>query len=507
MSSNKGSLRVRYLFKLFTNVIGIPISLITESLIPRGLGSKLYGDFSFISGFFQNFTSFIDFGSSNAFYDKISKRPNEELLRKFYWKLVGIISVFFSAVVILFIFSDISSLIWPGQIPRYILMGLGFGFLYWYSQIMLKVVDAYALTKKGEIIRVLQKFLRLFIILPMYFFDFFTLDIFFLYNYIIMLFSIISWIYILYKDGINVFPKVNLSAKYLKLYSTEFYTYCLPLIVYSSIVLLTGVFDRWILQISAGSIEQGYYGISYQISSICFIFTSAMTPLIFREFSVQMKIKNFDRIRNIFKKYIPMLYSIAAYFGIFIAINADVVGFIIGGSDFDGAYWCILVMALYPIHQTYGQLSGSLYYSTDRTSLYKNIGGSILLVGMPLSLFLISDEFGMNLGGLGLALKMVLIQLIQTNILLYYNTKFLKNKFSYFIYHQFFSILFFLLIGLFTDFITNFFLSNIIVCFFVSGLFYTILVIILAYLFPFVFAVDKEELKFYKVKLLKYFKE
>ena len=53
MSSNKGSLRVRYLFKLFTNVIGIPISLITESLIPRGLGSKLYGDFSFISGFFK----------------------------------------------------------------------------------------------------------------------------------------------------------------------------------------------------------------------------------------------------------------------------------------------------------------------------------------------------------------------------------------------------------------------------------------------------------------------
>ena len=209
------------------------------------------------------------------------------LLRKFYWKLVGIISIFFSAVVVLFIFSDISSIIWPGQIPKYILMGLGLKrFLYWYSQIMLKVVDAYALTKKGEIIRVLQKFLRLFIILPMYFFDFFTLDIFFLYNYIIMLFSIISWIYILYKDGINVFPNVNLSAKYLKLYSTEFYTYCLPLIVYSSIVLLTGVFDRWILQISAGSIEQGYYGISYQISSICFIFTSAMTPLIFREFSV-----------------------------------------------------------------------------------------------------------------------------------------------------------------------------------------------------------------------------
>ena len=72
---NKQSLKVRYLYKLITNLVGIPIGLITDSIIPRALGSKLYGDFSFISGFFQNLMSFFDMGSSNAFYDKISKRP------------------------------------------------------------------------------------------------------------------------------------------------------------------------------------------------------------------------------------------------------------------------------------------------------------------------------------------------------------------------------------------------------------------------------------------------
>ena len=507
MKSNKNSLKVRYTYKLLTNLIGIPIGLITQSLIPRGLGTKLYGDFSFISGFFQNFTSFIDFGSSNAFYDKLSKRPNEELLRKFYWKLVGFISVIFSFLVLLLIYSNMGSTIWPDQLPKYIIMGLIFGFLYWYSQIMLKVIDAYALTKKGELVRIIQRFLRLFIILPMYFFDLFTLDIFFIYNYVILLFSIIYWIYILYNVGISVFPRVNLSINDFKIYLNEFYLYCLPLIIYSSIALIAGVFDRWILQISSGSIEQGYYGIAYQISTICFIFTSAMTPLIFREFSVQIKQNNLKRIRAIFKKYIPMLYSISAYFGVFIAINSDVVGFIVGGEEFSDAYICIAIMALYPIHQTYGQLSSSLYYSTDRTSLYKNIGGSILIIGIPLSFLFISDEYGLNLGGVGLALKMVLIQLIQTNLLLYYNTKFLKEKYSYFVLHQIYSVLFFVIIGLFTDFVTNQIFSNYIISFFISGLLYTIMVIYFVFIFPNIFALDREGVITLKNQFINFFKK
>lgn len=507
MISKKNSLRVRYTYKLLTNLIGIPIGLITESLIPRGLGTKLYGDFSFISGFFQNFSSFIDFGSSNAFYDKLSKRPNDELLRKFYWNLVGFISVIFSFSVVLLIYSNMGSTIWPDQLPKYIIMGLIFGFLYWYSQIILKVIDAYALTKKGELVRILQRFLRLFIILPMYFFDFFSLDIFFIYNYVVILFSIICWIYILYKEGITVFPRVNLSKNDLKVYSTEFYLYCFPLIIYSSIALTAGVFDRWILQISAGSIEQGYYGIAYQISTICFIFTSAMTPLIFREFSVHIQKNDLKRIRAIFKKYIPMLYSTAAYFGVFIAINSEFVGFMIGGHEFADASICIAIMAMYPIHQTYGQLSSSLYYSTDRTSLYKNIGGSILIIGIPISFLFISDQYGLNLGGVGLALKMVFIQLFQTNLLLYYNTKFLKEKYSYFVLHQIYSVLFFVVIGLFTDFVVNHIFSNYIISFFASGLLYTIFVVCFVFIFPSIFALDREGVMNIKNQSINFFKK
>jgi len=504
MKSNKDSLKIRYFFKLLTNIVGIPIGLVTESIIPRALGTKLYGDFSFITGFFQSLISFIDLGSSSAFYDKLSKRPNEKLLRKFYWKLVSLITVISSTAILFLIYSGFSSTIWPNQLPKYIIMGLIFGLLYWYSQIILKTVDAYALSKQGEIIRISQKFLRLFLIIPMYFFDFFTLGMFFIYNYIIIIFSIIGWIIILNKEGISILPKVKLSKNNLSIYYNEFYIYCLPLIAYSSIGLITGIFDRWILQISSGSIEQSFYGISFQIASVCIVFSSAMTPLIFREFSVEIKNQNFLKIRKIFKKYIPMLYSIAAYFGVFIAINSQTVGSIIGGPEFKDAYLCIAIMAFYAIHQTYGQLSSTLYYSSERTSMYKNIGGSILILGMPCSFFFISSgTYGLNLGATGLALKMIIIQLIQVNILLYYNIKFINEKFSYFIIHQILSVLFFLSIGLFSNFLISIFFQNQILSFIISGVIYSLLVIIFTYIFPYIFSLTRDDLKLY---INKYFR-
>jgi len=41
------SLKKRYFFKLFSNFSGMAISLVTQAIIPRGLGPKNYGDFNF----------------------------------------------------------------------------------------------------------------------------------------------------------------------------------------------------------------------------------------------------------------------------------------------------------------------------------------------------------------------------------------------------------------------------------------------------------------------------
>ena len=134
----------------------------------------------------------------------------------------------------------------------------------------------------------------------------------------------------------------------------------------------------------------------------------------------------------LFRRYIPMLYSIAAYFSCFIAMQADKVIYIFGGSKYKEASIAVAIMAFFPIHQTYGQLSGSVFYATGQTSLYRNIGVTSMLIGLPVTYFLIApgDKWGINAGATGLAIKMVLLQFIAINVQLYFNSKYLKFSFK-----------------------------------------------------------------------------
>jgi hypothetical protein len=75
-------------------------------------------------------------------------------------------------------------------------------------------------------------------------------------------------------------------------------------------------------------------------------------------------------------------------------------------------------MTFYPIHQTYGQLSSSIFYATGQTKLYSNIGIITILAGLPVTYLLIApaDKMGLNAGATGLAIKMVLLNFISVNI-------------------------------------------------------------------------------------------
>ena len=46
---------------------------------------------------------------------------------------------------------------------------------------------------------------------------------------------------------------------------------------------------------------------------------------------------------------------------------------ITGGPDYSAALIPVDLMALYPIHQVYGQLVGSVYHVMDKTKLFRNI--------------------------------------------------------------------------------------------------------------------------------------
>jgi O-antigen/teichoic acid export membrane protein len=298
---------------------------------------------------------------------------------------------------------------------------------------------------------------------------------------------VLSWLFIDRKIFDNILKVRELNFKTIV---KEFIEYCHPLVIYSVVNLLVGIFDIWLLQKYGGSKQTGFYGLAYGLSAICFLFTSAMTPIITREFAKSYGERDIESMRRLFLRYIPMLYSISAYFAIFVVTQSENILAIFTDEKFKDAYLVLMVIAFYPIHQTYGQLSGSIFYATNQTKLMRNISLAVQPFGMLLTFLLI---YKLNLGAIGLAWKMVIVQIIGVNIQLYYNTKFLKLNLKYFLWHQIYSVVPLLILATLSNLLID--INSPILEFTISGLLYTLWVIIFIYILPQAFATNRDEIK------------
>lgn len=494
------SLKKRYLFKLAANFFAFFIGLATQAIIPRGLGPIAYGNFNFLTNFFQQIFGFLDMGTSVCFYTKLSQRQNDSGLVSFYLYFSFVISLVVLAFVALTQACSLNSRVWPDQNIFYVYLAGIWGILTWFSGVVFnRMADAYGLTVSSEIVRMAQKIFGLLLLLPLFFYNQLNIVSLFFYNYFIMAFLLIAIILILRRNGYVIIKNLWLSMSKVKGYVNEFYHYSSPLFWFSVVALIVGILDRWLLQYFSGSVEQGFYGLSYLIGSACFVFTGAMVTLIWREFSIAHSSNDFNRMSHLFSRYVPLLYSIAATISCFIAVQADKVIQIMAGKQYSGALWPLIIMAFYPIHQTYGQLSSVVFMAASETGLYSKIGIVFMLIGIPVGFFLIAPEnkMGLNAGATGLAIKMVIMQIIGVNVQLYFNCRLLKLNFLHYIKHQILSVFVFLIFSagamLAVDkiFIAH---GNIFIRFLLSGILYSTMIVGLLYFKPVLFGLGRQDI-------------
>jgi O-antigen/teichoic acid export membrane protein len=500
-NSKDDSLRKRYLYKLSTNLAALGMNLVTQAIIPRGLGPRAYGDFNFLTSFFSQITGFLDSGTSVALYTKLSCRPHDSGLVRFYLYFVGIASLIMLLLVLGVTLTPLASVLWPGQRIIYVYLAALFALLLWTSQVLNQMADACGLTVRSEVARLSQKALALVLILVLFAMGWLYLTSFFLYNYAILLFLVVAFAWIIRRWRQRSDLNTRLSVGDARGYARELCEYSHPLIVYALIGLIANIVDRWLLQYFGGSVEQGFFGLSFQIGSICIAFTTAMTPLLLREFSIAYEDKDLNRMSHLFRRSALLLYSVAAYFSCFIALQSDKVIYLMGGDKFRDAARAVAIMSLYPVHQTYGQLAGSVMYAAGRTKLYRNAGTIFLVAGIPLTYFFVAPaaQLGFNGGATGLALKMVLLQFVSVNVLLFYSTKLLNLSFGKFLGHQLAVLATLFALAAIVTILTDLLLEPIktaVIRFLAAGLAYTLCAGILAYLIPSLFGLSHEDLNF-----------
>lgn len=483
------SLKKRYITKLLSGFIAGVINILLISIVPKALGPIAFGNFSYLQQFFSQVLAFFDGGTSVAFFTKLSANNNRKELIVFYFiysLLLLFLLYFFVRGVKFFNYTEV---LFPSIPHEYIIYGLWFGFFTWISQVYIKISDSYALTVSVELIKIAHKLLSLMLLFFIIFMLDFDLVLYFYFNYISLLSFLMVITFLFFKKGILSKGIMYAYFPFRKL-TVEFFEFSSPIFVFNIIAIAIGLFDIWLLQTMSGSVETGFYGLAYSVAAMCFLFTGAMTPIIAREFSKSYAIQDFEKIRELFKRYIPMLYSVAAYFSIFISFESEYIIGVFAGETFKGAYLVLVVISFYPIHQTYGQLSGSLFFSMGKTRLYRNIGIVSSIIGLIYSLIFI---YFLEWGAVGFAWKVVLIQIISVNIQLYFNTKSLKLRVLPFLIHQLTSVLFFILMAYLST--QLFFISgNGAIVFLSKGVVYTIFVLVGVVAFPSIFSTSRKEL-------------
>jgi O-antigen/teichoic acid export membrane protein len=203
----------------------------------------------------------------------------------------------------------------------------------------------------------------------------------------------------------------------------------------SVIGIVFGFFDRWFLQVIYGSVSQGFYSLAFSLSSIAGLFLAPMTPLLMQSIAKSDENNDIIGMRSAFDK-VKILYLIAAFLTIFFMFHTHEILSLIGGDEYNGAQLTLLVLFLYPLHVVYGQFCGSVLIATRKTKVYRNIALISMLIGIIISYFLLAPKSfiipGLGLGSLGLAIKLVVIQLVSVTLQLYFVCKYFnQNIFNY----------------------------------------------------------------------------
>ncbi len=485
----------RYLFKLLANVAAVPVYLTMEAILPRALGPRLYGEYSFATSLFYQMTGFLDMGTSTCMYNALSRRQTEGGLISFYMRISLVVLFITMGVAFLLVCTPSLGTVMLPDVPLWLVPFAAFwAFLTWWCQVARSMNDAIGATVPSEIVRSMVSLVAVGGLVLLFLLDALNVITLFAQQYCMLGITAAGYWLVTTRCGAGSWENGgslgwNLETVRFRAYCREFYDYSNPLFVKSLIAFLMIAIERWLLQWFNGSTEQGFFALSQKVCMACFLFVSAMTPLLMRELSIAWGQRDVAVMAHLVDRFAPILYVVAAYFSCFTLVEAPALVNIFGGDEFAAAVLPVQIMALYPLHQGYGQLATSIFHATGRTRVLRNIQLSEFFYGLGTAWVMLAPSalFGFGLGATGLAIKTVCVQLVTVNLYLWLASRFVPLHFARNVCHQLWSLGLLFLLALCARYLTMAAgLGEIssIMRFFCSGVIYTILAGVCILAFP-----------------------
>ena len=497
---NKKSVKARFLSTFIMNIFRVGVSFITGLVIARTLGPSDYGNFNFLLASFSSLATLVNMASSSAFYTFISQRQRSGKFFLYYsgWILFqGLILLLF----VLFLPFSIKQKIWFGHPHGLVVLALLASFAMnqvwgFAGQIGESIRDTIAVQIRNLALAVVY----LTCITILVGFHVITIKTLLLLNAMLYFLFTIFYFFHISRLDINL---PNGKDEDLKSVYQEFKRYCLPLVVSTGIGFLYSFADYWLLQKFGGSVQQGYYAVAARFSALSLIATTSMLQVFWKEIAEAFSLGNMESVRSLYKRVSRGLYFVGAVISsIIIPFSREILDLLLGQS-YQAAWLTISLMFLYPVHQSMGQITGTMFLATGNTKTQSIIGIVFMVISIPITYILLAPSSagigGFQLGAVGLALKMVGCQLLGVNVSAFFIARQLNTSFDW--KHQFYVLLILLPLGFLCKFFVqslffgvSFQMTQVVLMGIGSGILYSLSVMVVIYYLPSIIGMNRDQI-------------
>ena len=469
--------RKHFAYKLAYNVFSLFVGFITISFIPRALGVELYGKVNFLKSFFARTLAMSELSIGTGLYTYGSRSPSDRTIMKTYAAFIlGI-----GSAMLVFVFAadafSVSRYVWPEVPPSLVFVGALAGIALWADEKSLMLLDLKGRTGTGVGIQFGTRTVFLILLGGLYISASLNARSYLWVNAGVFIIATLTiWYVVLqsYRQSSESSRLIDLAKKIV--------AFSVPLISYTLFSSFAEAADRWMLQKFAGSTQQGIYSLSENISRVIFLITGAAIPVFTREISKLHGRNALAEIKTQVVRVQNALMLVTLYFAAFVAVESAFIVRLLTGDGFNESIFPLSVMALYPVYQVVGQVNGTVFHATLRTSRLRNIGIALAIISLVVTYFTFAPRAmgGLAGGSSAMAIKMLGLNIVGSSVLMFFNFRFLELPFFKTIVSQTILVVSCLFIAVLSKSISTTFVSVEWIRFLLSGVLYTLLFAIFA---------------------------
>ena len=428
---NKG-VRQRFLASILGNGLRGALSLMTAILLARWMGPYDYGRMAFLTASFMALKGLLDMASSSAFFTFLSQRPRTRRFIGHYWRFIFFQFIFVLLAVGILMPAGWINAIWQGEGRGLILLAFAASFMQgsvWSiaTQIAEAERETILVQKIGTVVVVLHLAVMFFLwqvgklALPLIF-----LALILEYG--------LSSLYVarLYRgESSSNFTQ----ADSFKSVFFEFRNYCTPFVPYILVGVVYDLGDKWMLQYWGGAYQQAYYALATQFATVVLLATASILRILWKEVAEAHYNGNMAKVQFLYQSVSRGVFFLGASLAALLTPWSDqIVKWTLGEGYLPGST-TLMLMFLYPIHQSMGQIGATMLYATGQTRAYTNLGLIFMAISLIVAYFLLAPSQaiipGLGMGSEGLACKMLGMQFIQVNVIAWLIAKKYHWKFDW----------------------------------------------------------------------------